>query len=164
MAMEPNTTVGRSIDTADLGAQYDAACKRVLSEKTILARIMKECVEEFKDIDVADIENKYIEGTPEIGETPVLPDEPALRVKGSATEDATIREGMINCDIRFRAIAPKEGGCIELIINIEEQNDYYPGYPLLKRGIYYCRRMISARYGVDFPPEQYKSVKKTGFV
>lgn len=158
--MESVTTIGHGVAAADLGAQYDAACKRLLSEKAILARIMKECLEEFQDIPVTDIENKYIEGTPEIGETPVLPDDATPRIQGAANEDAAIREGTITYDIRFRAIAPKDGGYIQLIINIEAQNDYYPGYPLIKRGMYYCSRMISSQYGVDFPPEQYKGVKK----
>ena len=35
-----------------------------------------------------------------------------------------------------------------MIINIEVQNDFYPGYPLVKRGIYYGGRMLSAQYGI----------------
>ena len=33
------------------------------------------------------------------------------------------------------------------MINVEAQNDFYPGYPLVKRGIYDCSRMISPQYG-----------------
>ena len=36
-------------------ARYDAACKRLLSEKVFLAQIMKDCVEEYKNCDVEDI-------------------------------------------------------------------------------------------------------------
>jgi hypothetical protein len=154
-----DTTVGQGIDSADIGAQYDAACKRVLSEKIILAYIMKECLEEFSDASLDDIANKYIEGTPEIGETLVLADG-APRIKGGANEGATIHEGTVIFDIRFRVIAPTLDGYIQLILNVEAQQDYYPGYPLIKRGIYYCSRLISAQYGVDFPPEQYSKVKK----
>ena len=42
--MEGNTTVGWGIDSADIGAQYEVACKHLLSEKAIPARIMKECL------------------------------------------------------------------------------------------------------------------------
>lgn len=100
-----DTTVGQGIDSADIGAQYDAACKRVLSEKIILAYIMKACLEEFSDASLDDITNKYIEGTPEIGETPVLADS-VPRIQGGPSEDATIHEGTVMFDIRFRAIAP----------------------------------------------------------
>jgi len=36
------------------------------------------------------------------------------------------------------------------IINLEAQNDYNSGYPLLKRGVYYCSRLISCQYGTVF--------------
>lgn len=49
------TTISKSIRTADDRAQYDTACKRLLSEKIILAWIIKGCVEEFQDCDVRDI-------------------------------------------------------------------------------------------------------------
>ena len=49
---------------------------------------------------------------------------------------------------------------IRLIINIEAQNDFYPGYPLIKRGIYYCSRMISAQYGTEFKNSHYENIKK----
>lgn len=94
-----DTTLGQGIDSADIGAQYDAACKRVLSEKIILAHIMKECLEEFSDASLDDIANKYIEGTPEIGEVPVLANS-TPRIKGSANKDATTHEGTVIFDIR----------------------------------------------------------------
>ena len=49
---------------------------------------------------------------------------------------------------------------IRLIINIEAQNDFYPGYPLIKRGIYYCSRMVSAQYGTEFTNSHYENIKK----
>ena len=47
----------------------------VLSQKKILAFILKRMVEEFKDESVQDIMTKYIEGTPLISQVPVHPDE-----------------------------------------------------------------------------------------
>ena len=49
---------------------------------------------------------------------------------------------------------------IRLIINIEAQNDFYPGYPLIKRGIYYGSRMISSQYGTEFTESDYDKIKK----
>ena len=40
---------------------YDEACKRVLSERGIMAHILKACTEEFKDCDLQDIAQRYIE-------------------------------------------------------------------------------------------------------
>lgn len=49
---------------------------------------------------------------------------------------------------------------MSLIINVEAQNDFYPGYPIIKRGIYYCSRMISSQYGVEFTDTHYERIQK----
>jgi len=56
-------TIAQGLHITDDSAGYDAACKRVLSEKAILARIMKACLVEY-NCDVNDIAEKYIEGQP----------------------------------------------------------------------------------------------------
>lgn len=73
--MNADTTVAKNIRVADENASYDAACKRLLSEKIILAWIMKNCLEEYRNCDVDEIAGKYIEGTPQAGEVAVAPDE-----------------------------------------------------------------------------------------
>ena len=109
-----------------------------------------------------EIAGKYIEGTPQIGEVAVAPDESNKTsvIHGTGNEDASLTEGTITYDIRFYAIAPVSGELIRLIINIEAQNDFYPGYPLIKRGIYYCSRMISSQYGTEFTSSHYEKIKK----
>lgn len=158
--MERETSIAQGLRITDESAGYDEACKRVLSEKAILARIMKSCLEEYKDCDPNEIADKYIEGQPQVSAVPVLPDEGGPLISGLDTEDKSLREGSITYDIRFRAIAPGTGEPIALIINLEAQNDYYPGYPLIKRGIYYCSRMISSQYGREFAGSQYDKIKK----
>ncbi len=158
--MDGETTIAQGLHTTDDSAGYDAACKRVLSEKAILARIMKACLDEYKDCDVNDIAEKYIEGQPQVSAVPVLPDEGGTIISGLDTEDKSVREGTVTYDIRFRAIAPGSGEPIALIVNVEAQNDFYPGYPLIKRGIYYCCRMISSQYGREFTGAQYGKIKK----
>lgn len=155
------TTIAQSIRASATNAAYDASCKRVLSEKSILAWIMKTCLDEFRDCDVNDIEKIYIESEPQVGAVSVLPDETNVftRIHGVANEDVTVTEGTISYDIRFFATAPT-GDRIRLIINVEAQNDFYPGYPLIRRGIYYCSRMISAQYGTEFAKSQYDKIKK----
>lgn len=150
--MNTDTTIAKNIRVANDRVRYDAACKRLLSEKIILAWIMKNCLEEYRDCDVDEIAEKYIEGQPQIGEVAVAPDasNQGTMIHGSGNEDRTVTEGTITYDIRFLALAPVSGELIRLIINLEAQNDFYPGYPLIKRGIYYCSRMISAQYGTEF--------------
>ena len=45
-------------------------------------------------------------------------------------------EGTVYFDIRFTIVTPGEER-IKLIINIEAQKSYYPGYDLVTRGVYY---------------------------
>ena len=49
---------------------------------------------------------------------------------------------------------------ITLIIDVEAQNDFYPGYPLVTRSVYYCCRMVSAQYNTEFTNSHYEEVKK----
>ena len=158
--MDEKTTMAQGLHSTDDSAGYDAACKRVLSEKAILARIMKACLAEYRDCSVRDIEEKYIEGQPQVSSVPVLPDEEGSVISGLDTEDKSVHEGTVTYDIRFRAIAPDSGELIGLIVNVEAQNDFYPGYPLTKRGIYYCCRMISSQYGREFTGSHYEKLKK----
>ena len=160
--MNIDTTIAKNIYAAGENAGYDAACKRLLSEKIILAWIMKNCLEEYRDSDVDEIAEKYIEGMPQVGEAAVAPDESnrISMIQGAGNEAASMTEGTVTYDIRFLAITPVSGEGIRLIINVEAQNDFYPGYPLIKRGIYYCGRMISAQYGTEFTNAHYEDIKK----
>ena len=158
--MDIETTIAQGLHITDDSAGYDAACKRVLSEKAILARIMKACLEEYKDCDVNDIAEKYIEGQPQVSTVPVLPDEGGSIIQGMDTEDKSVHEGTVTYDIRFRAIVPGTKERVTIIINVEAQNDFYPGYPLLKRAVYYCCRMVSSQYGREFTNSHYEKIKK----
>ena len=159
--MEIETTLAKNIRIADDKAKYDEACKRLLAEKTILAWIMKSCLEEYKEYEINEIAEKYIEGSPQIASIAVAPDETnAPMIRGLNTEDAMMTEGTITYDIRFLANVPSTDEKIQLIINVEAQNDFYPGYPIIKRGLYYCSRMISAQYGTEFMDSHYEKIKK----
>ena len=153
-------------ESMDYSRLSDAACKQLLGDKLILACILKGCVPEFKDCHVNDIETKYIEGEPEIGTVGVYPESTnppkknvAGRVHGINGEDATDTEGKVTFDIRFYALTPTKDR-IKLIINVESQNEFYPGYPLIKRAIFYACRQISAQYGVEFDHSHYENIKK----
>ena len=150
------------ISTAGEKAAYDRACKRLLANKIILAWIMKSCLEEYRDCGIPEIASKYIEGEAQISEVAVYPDEEveSQQITGLNTEDSTINEGTVTYDIRFCAIAPGTGERISLIINIEAQNDFYPGYPVVKRNLYYCCRLVSSQYGTEFTNSHYEKIKK----
>ena len=158
--MEVENTLSKKIDTAGQNASYDAYCRNLLVNKQILARILKTCVKEFHDCPIKDIEEKYIKGTPRVHEVAAHRDETAEFIDGMGREDVGMKEKPITYDIFFRVLSPKDDEMLEMIINVESQKDFYPGYPLIKRGIYYCSRMISSQYGTEMPDTCYEKLKK----
>lgn len=151
------------LSQAEEKAKLDASCKRLLSHKIILAWILKECLEEFQDLAIDEIVRTCFDGTPEVSETAVHVDESRIEdssIDGLNTEDNTISEGTVTYDIRFAATAPGLDGQIGVYINIEAQNDFHTGYPIVKRGVYYGSRMISRQYGVVFTKSHYEKIIK----
>ena len=72
----------------------------------------------------------------------------------------------IQYDVRFDAIVPTavhdaaSQYVIRLIINVEAQTALNPEYPLTKRAIYYCSRMISTQHGSIFKKSEYEKIRK----
>ena len=147
-------------------ALYDEAAKRLLSQKTVLAYILKGCLMEYQDYTPEEIADRFIEGDPQIGEAAVHADEEISewekpeRILGLNTEDTAVTEGMVRYDIRFKALLPKNPERLYLILNIEAQNEQQMWYPLLKRAVYYGSRLISSQYGTVFSGMDYGAVKK----
>lgn len=150
-----STSLANAIDTVGDDAIYDDACKRLLSYKDVLARILKECVSEYKGYDIETIKN-CIGKNISVSKEAVHQFE---RVVNENTEDGTVTEGLVKFDIKFTAITPDKEH-IQLIINVENQNDYFPGYSLVKRCIYYACRLISAEHGTVFKNDDYGKIAK----
>lgn len=147
-------SLSESLDSTE----YRAACKRLLSEKPVLARIVKACIPEFKDIDVKDIESFYIEGTPYVSAVPLHRD--TSRIVGMNTEDASVLEGTAAFDILFHVLLPKSRERVKVFVDLEAQNKFYPGYPLESRMVYNMCRMVSRQYGTEFKNSRYGEIKK----
>lgn len=148
----------RAVEAARGNPKLDAACKAVLANKPILARIMRDCLGEYADLDPKAVE-ACIEGEPVVGEAPVLADGGPL-IRGRDTEDKTVGEGEARFDILFDAKLPGSAGTLGLMVNIEAQNDFYPGYSLTTRGVFYCGRMIAAQGGREVAGGHYERLKK----
>lgn len=162
--MQKNTANGK-IDGAFLdnaNVAYDATAKKFLSRRIFLARIIKRCIKEFADFSVEDIANKYIEGEPELGTIPLAPDRTnaVRKITGDNVEYKTLTEGETTFDIRVTVYLPQENERIKLIINIEAQKKYNPGYSLIKRGIFHGSRLMSAQYNVEFVEPHFNDIKK----
>ncbi|MCM1329436.1 MAG: hypothetical protein NC253_08360 [Ruminococcus sp.] len=147
---------GEVLAAAEQKKAYDEVCKKVLALKEIAARILAAVVEELKGCTIEEIIS-FI-GTPEIGNIPVDVDAPMISLENS--EDTTINEGKRFFDIKFTVKAPVSGEYLQLIINLEAQKNFSPGYSILKRGIYYCSRLISSQYGMVFTKSDYDKIRK----
>lgn len=166
--MERETYLAHIITQTEYEAEYDKAAKKLLANRIVLARILKGCTPEFKDCDISDIAQKYIEREPEIGLTGVYMDDTNsvnkadTKVREMNSEDASQSEGTVYYDVRFNAIAPLTGKkeYIRLIINVEAQNRFKPQYALTKRAVYYCGRLISAQHGTVFTNSEYHKLRK----
>ena len=162
--MKEKTKLTTHLEQTSEKKLYDASCKRLLSNKMILAYILQGTVKEFEDAKIKDIANTYIEGQTDVSSISVLTGENIRgdvteNIRGDVTESIGMNEGKISYDIRFRATAPKEVGHIDLMLNVEAQNQYNPGYPLTKRAVYYASRMISGQYGKEFTHGAYDKLK-----
>ena len=148
--------------------EYDQTAKRLLSEKPVMAYILKGTVPEFRDASLSDIAEKYIEGEVQVSAVPVSPDKTNTvaapkKLKGLRNEDGSPTEGWVTFDILFHALTPGTGERIQLIVNVEAQKTYSRRklkYILMKRGVYYAARLISAQKETEFSGKDYNGIKK----
>ncbi len=146
--------------------QYDLAAKRILSERAVAAYLLKGTVSEFKQANLADIAEKYIEGDIQVSAVPVNPGKTNAKpkkIKGLRNEIGDVTEGWTTFDVIFHAVTPETGERIRLIINIEAQKTFSEStlrYILMKRAVFYGSRLISAQKETEFTGSDYSDVKK----
>lgn len=138
------------LTTLPLTEKYDATLKELLSNRQFLSRILKRFVREYMDITLEDIEKKYIEPD-SISVSKIGVGRDTTNIVGLCNEDVTKTEGIVQYDILFHTIYPDEKTSageqkyIGIYINLEFQNDYYPGYPLETRAMFYVARKLSSQ-------------------
>jgi hypothetical protein len=157
-SMQEKTYLTHAIEIADMKAQYDGEAKKIVSDKGVLSWILKYTVEELQDCTLEEIRNA-IEDV-KVAAVPLQPGRKIPEViTGMSTEDKVPNEGMVTYDVRFYVITPK-GERIKLLLNVEIQGDFYPGYDLVTRAVFYCARMLSAQLNTEFTAESYDDIKK----
>ena len=154
------TSLARTIDNNFDHIRYDAVCKQLLSDKHILAWIIKDHVSECHGMTIEEI-IRCIEGDPEASKQAVFPEESnAPMIIGRNTVDFSSFEGIVTYDLLFTVTIPSNEKPVHLIIDIEAQSEFSPGYPLTKRAAYYCARMLSSQKGREFTGMNYGDLKK----
>ena len=139
---------------------YDAICKEIIAEKYIEAHILKACAKEFADISVKDIATRHIEGNPAVATVPVVKSALTTKVSGINAETHAADVTAATFDVVTTVLLPPENNPSQMIINFEAQNDSYPGYPLIKRSIFYASSIIHDQYGKIFIKSQYNKLRK----
>ncbi|MBQ9606814.1 MAG: hypothetical protein IJV16_06525, partial [Lachnospiraceae bacterium] len=168
--MRDNTNLQRTILAVEGDPKLDRAVKELFADKQVLSRILKRVTKEFKDETVEDIMSA-IEGEPEIESVPVVPGltnvsrvpPEATKIIGDNTESNITNEGIYYFDVKFSVRLPDKEIAdfgIRIIVDVEGQYDYYPGYDAVTRGIFYGTRMISSQSGTEFVGEGYSNIRK----
>ena len=114
---------------------------------------MKECLEEFKNIDVSTIYNDYIEAHIST-DTGVHEN-----IIGSNTEKI-IDGKKTTFDVLFFAKLPDSNNNIGIIINAEAQSLDGIKYDVLNRAHYYNARNISSQYKTLWEDQNYDELRK----
>lgn len=143
----------------EVGAKLDTEVKKLLAQKIILAWILRRNVREFEEMALDGIV-QCIEGEPEIGTKSVNPGETNIQITGMSNEDSVPGEGKLYYDIIFYVKIPRESNVMKMIINVEAQKSFYPGYRIETRAVFYAAREISAQKSTEFEKSDYDSIKK----
>lgn len=145
-------------------AQYDEHVKRILSNRYILAWILKYTTAEFGEMTIQQIAEECISEEILVSKVRVMPGETNKkqpeRIVGANVEDKVPGEGKICYDIRFSAYTLKKEEAIKILMNVEAQKSFYRKYPLVTRGVFYAARMISAQMDTEFTASDYSGMKK----
>ena len=140
VCMQVPTNVARAVVAAQ--GNYDEHCKRLLSDRQVIARVLTGTLDEFDGVPVELVQAELIEGEPTI-DVPMGRDDPG-RPLLLADEDAVVGEGLVRFDVRARVRVPVDDGEPRLMeLDVEPQGRSYLGYPIICRAFYYCGRMIS---------------------
>ena len=92
----------------------------------------------------------YMDGDIEMNKVALQPPD----IIGDNTEDYITGEETVYFDLRFTLT--KINGETKILFDLEAQNDYNPGYPLVTRGIVYTARMISNQINTEFTTKNYQ--------
>lgn len=159
-----NTEIKNAILAANEETQYDESAKRLLGQKSILAHILVNTIDEFQGMNPKDVV-PLIEGEPYISKVPVEPgltnkviETGGSRIIGFNTEYVEKNEGLVRYDIVF--YVRMKDGLSQIIINVEAQKDEPGGYDIINRAIFYVSRLISSQKERDFENTNYNDIRR----
>lgn len=161
--MLPNY-ISSALDSAQQKAQYNVHAKNILSSKFVLSWILHTVVEECQEYSLEQIRESIGDDI----QISMIPLEPGMtnapkqldKTAGDNVVDEVAYEGIITFDIRFHMHLNQEQENVKLILDVEAQKKYDPGYEIVTRAIFYASRMISAQKETEFTESSYDEIKK----
>jgi len=127
--------------------QLDADFKRAVHNTDILSNVISKLVSELEDKDI-----EFIKGCVSPEEMP--------RVTGLNTEMHNDDDAYVIMDNLFSIDIPGEQR-VGVMLNIEAQGDPEPGYPLLRRAMFYASGVLFNQKGTVFEGCHYEKLRKT---
>lgn len=127
----------------------DQSFKSIIHRASILAWLLRSCVDELRDKTIDEIKQGL-----DIGADGIF-------VKGRETEQISSTNGPVVMDNIFDVRVAGTDETLSVIIDVEAQNESNPGYPLGKRAEYYIARLVSDQKGREFRNSDYGGLKKT---
>lgn len=145
-------------------SDMDKKCHDVFLNKEILAPILQETIEEYKDLSVAEIIELIDEDS--ITKAEAVSDFPLpknVKIEQIDTDMKSVTDKLVLYDIHFKAALPKDKRTklnFRLYIDFEPQGKYYLPYPLIKRALYYVARGLAGQLGELTEETDYGQLQK----
>ena len=138
-------------DIFDQDTKQDGVAKMLFTHKQIVAWILRECFPEFKGYPLEFIIDNCLDCLDDVD-----------YLIGDATHGSGgTAPGRCRRMRRIHVRLPQKLETkIGIIINIEIQKDFYPGYNIIKRGIYYECDLIAREKETVFTDSHYDDIKK----
>ena len=142
----------------------DRHIKRLMVETPLLARILKETVEECRKMELEEIEKCFTKEGVIVAESGSEEASKCLKALELSQESLTADGEHVIFDILTAISLPGEEP-IKIFINLEFQKDDHPGYDIPTRGWFHCARILSSQLGREFTnhpddKDKYGNMKK----
>ena len=162
---------GRLIGEKGRAALYDAACKRLLSQRVILAQIMRGLLGEYEGCSVDEIARSCIEGAPHVDGSFLVGEGAPPLVAGVDVRGASLTAGQVDFDVLVYAKRPSgvcngrmredASGLTGLVINGRGAARLQSRLSVAQNARqYYCAQLLVAQYGTEFTNSHYERLRK----
>ena len=155
----------------------DASSKAIFASVPFMAQILKDCVGELATYSQQEIMELCQKADIHFATEPVHDQQTASEIlmkdsgkqlspmynlsSASSVEDTSMFEGAVHFDLLIELTIPMpKGEHIAVVVNVEIQNDGDNVCRIIKRGIYYCSRLISRQKNRSFKAPKYEKIRK----